>query len=597
VLCAALAETLRLRQGSRFTTYKTCVWEVLRSDDHAGNALVAANGEMVFRMGRLTQMCRTSGSLLFLPACLVVGALLAAPIDLLWAQTPSSVPLTTQKPQQEDTADSAESIMPSPQEPGRSQPTRSEGSPRETTMSATNRVVDIGFGILGGGTMGPTPYKPLRYDEDWSYLKDPTRRTDFWDPIKYIPFGGRDDVYLSIGGEARIRYEFFRNESLGSAPANHDGKNDYALQRYMLHADLHVGSRVRFFGEMWSGIESGRIGGPRPDIDKDSFDVHQAFVDIVLPLGNTDTLTWRVGRQEMTYGGRRLIDVRGAQTLRRSFDAARFLLRVGEWSVDGFFSKPVRNQPNVFDNSSDSNRTLWGLYAVHPLAFLPDGHVDLYYLGFEDQEGRFDQGTAYELRHTLGTRLWGQPLPWEYNFEFLWQFGSFGSGTIQAWAVATATYYNFDRLPLRPRLGLAADITSGDRDPKSANLQTYNPLFPTGAFFNLQDPAGPQNVMHLHPFLDVHLTESLTATADWGFWWRQSPDDAVYRISGAPFRSGQQSQSLYVGNSPAVTVTWRATSHLTLLAGYVHFFSGTFFQETPPDKDVDYFTTWMTYMF
>ncbi|MBS0153756.1 MAG: alginate export family protein [Nitrospira sp.] len=456
---------------------------------------------------------------------------------------------------------------------------------------------ETGFGIMRTVAREPLPYKQLRYEEDYSYLKDPSRRTDFWDPIKYISFGGRDDWYLSIGGEVRERYEFYHNEEAGSAPADRRGNNSYALQRYMLHGDLHVGSTIRFFGQIRSGLENGRIGGPRPDIDKDTFDVHQAFVDVALPLGNDATLTWRVGRQEMTYGSRRLIDVREALTLRRSFDAVRFLLRTSAWAVDGFVSKPVRNRPHAFDNDPDPKRSLWGLYAVGPLALLPDGHTDLYYLGVKNQQGRFEQGTAYELRHSLGIRLWGRPLPWEYNFEFIWQFGTFGSGTIQAWAVASSTYYNFSNLPLRPRLGLVADITSGDRNPKSANLQTYNPLFPTGAYFNLADPAGPQNFMHVHPFLDLHVTEQVTATADWGFFWRESPDDSVYRISGPPFRPGQQSRKLYVGSAPAFTVIWRATRHMTLLTGYVHFFQGPFFNETPPGKAIDYFTTWMTYMF
>ena len=30
-------------------------------------------------------------------------------------------------------------------------------------------------------------YKLLREDEDWSFLRDPSLRQDFWDPIKYIP--------------------------------------------------------------------------------------------------------------------------------------------------------------------------------------------------------------------------------------------------------------------------------------------------------------------------------------------------------------------------------------------------------------------------
>jgi hypothetical protein len=41
----------------------------------------------------------------------------------------------------------------------------------------------------------PPAYKLLRYEEDYSYLKDPSRRTDFWDPIKYIPLGGRSSFW------------------------------------------------------------------------------------------------------------------------------------------------------------------------------------------------------------------------------------------------------------------------------------------------------------------------------------------------------------------------------------------------------------------
>ena len=46
-------------------------------------------------------------------------------------------------------------------------------------------------------TTPPTPdrsYKLLSEDEDWSFLRDPNLREDFWDPIKYIALrGGRED--------------------------------------------------------------------------------------------------------------------------------------------------------------------------------------------------------------------------------------------------------------------------------------------------------------------------------------------------------------------------------------------------------------------
>jgi hypothetical protein len=35
----------------------------------------------------------------------------------------------------------------------------------------------------------------------------------------------------------------------------------------------------------------------------------------------------------------------------------------------------------------------------------------------------------------------------------------------------------------------------------------------------------------------------------------------------------------------------------TDLASYVHSFAGPFLKETPPGKDIDYFTTWIDYKF
>jgi hypothetical protein len=137
----------------------------------------------------------------------------------------------------------------------------------------------------------PLPYQQLRYDEDYNYLRDPTRRTEFWDVIKYVPFNEKGDWYLSAGGEARERYEYFHNSLWGQGPQDSNG---YFLQRYMLHADLHFGQNFRFFGQLKSGLENGRTGGPRPS-DEDKLDVHQAFLDGVLEFSDNVSLTLREG--------------------------------------------------------------------------------------------------------------------------------------------------------------------------------------------------------------------------------------------------------------------------------------------------------------
>src|SRR5262249_5868896 len=111
-------------------------------------------------------------------------------------------------------------------------------------------------------------YKSLRYDEDWSGLRNPDCRTEQFDVLKFIPMG--EQAYASFGGEARLRYERYTNSGFGADPPTPSG---YLLQRYLLHGDIHFSSTFRIFVQFQSGIESGRNGGPRPT-DEDTAEFH-----------------------------------------------------------------------------------------------------------------------------------------------------------------------------------------------------------------------------------------------------------------------------------------------------------------------------------
>src|SRR4051794_10489903 len=66
-------------------------------------------------------------------------------------------------------------------------------------------------------------YALLRQDENYSYLRTPACRTDFWDPIKYMPLNATGDRYLTIGGEIREWYEGFHNANWGEGPQDGNG--------------------------------------------------------------------------------------------------------------------------------------------------------------------------------------------------------------------------------------------------------------------------------------------------------------------------------------------------------------------------------------
>src|SRR5947209_205495 len=91
---------------------------------------------------------------------------------------------------------------------------------------------------------GSAGYSIERWDEDYSNLKDPANRTDLFDPFKYIPLGDKQDWYLSLGGQARYRFDYFNNTSFGKGIQDEDG---FHLVQILAHMDAHFGPNLRFF--------------------------------------------------------------------------------------------------------------------------------------------------------------------------------------------------------------------------------------------------------------------------------------------------------------------------------------------------------------
>src|SRR6201987_1831939 len=191
--------------------------------------------------------------------------------------------------------------------------------------------------------------KLLREDEDWSFLKDPKLREDFWDPVKYIRLrSGRNDWYMTISGEAREVWEQIGNDYWGQAPY----WNGYLNERYMLGFDIHYGKHVRTFVDFKSGINSFRFGGPRP-IDEKKLDFQAAFLQVGTAEGQKFT-DLRVGIQELEYGSGRLIDVRQGPNVRLSFAGFLVKSKIDRWLVEGFAMRPRLDKSGFFDDRPNS---------------------------------------------------------------------------------------------------------------------------------------------------------------------------------------------------------------------------------------------------
>ena len=274
----------------------------------------------------------------------------------------------------------------------------SSGTPTNTTI--------VPFAI---GGQGQTPaYTVVRSNEDYTYLRDPSKHDDLFDPIKYIPITKDGKTYLTFGGDVRERYELFNDASFGAQPQDHDG---YYLTRLYTYGDLHIGDNFRFFGEIKSAMIDQRTGGPRPT-DADEFDFDQGFGDFKLPFNDTDSVTLRVGRQYLLYGAQRFISPLDWVNTRRTFDGIKVMLNTPgpkgnplPNSLDAFVTKPVVISKEQ-ENPEDDHSIFWGLYDTLklPQLFSPAAHsdVEVYFLGLDqtarpafDAAGAIPAGSGY----------------------------------------------------------------------------------------------------------------------------------------------------------------------------------------------------------
>jgi hypothetical protein len=436
-------------------------------------------------------------------------------------------------------------------------------------------------------------YSLMREDEDWSFLKAPSIRQDFWGPIKYICLGP-DGWFLTIGGEAREAFEQVGNDNWGKQ----NYTNTFFQERYMLHTDWHLGKYVRAFVQLKSGLESFRVGGPRP-IDEKKLDFEAAFVEV----GTTSGANWlalQAGRQELNYGSGRLVSVREGPNVRQSFDGAKLKGKLGEWRIDVFATRPDLDKPGFFDNTPDHKTAFWGVYATRPLRRRIS--MDSYYLGLDRKAATFNRGTAQENRETLGARLWRSPAmkerDWDFDYEGAWQFGTFGGNGIRAWTFASDTGYSFPSAPLRPRISVKADISSGD-DPRHSSLGTFNALFPIGNYFGvLADTGpGPVNFIDVHPRLQTWLPHGLSISTDVVVQWRESLHDGVYAVPGFLLVPAGDSRARFVGYRPGIEARWQIDRHAYLQADYGIFFAGDFLKQAAPGRNINYLELWAGYKF
>ncbi|UCF37885.1 MAG: alginate export family protein [Acidobacteriota bacterium] len=429
-------------------------------------------------------------------------------------------------------------------------------------------------------------FQNIRVEEDWGALKDSDRQTGY-EKLKFIPLNQSGSVYMSVGGQVRLRGEVWDQFGFGGSGNRDDG---FGLMRVRLHSDLWFGSRFRVFVEGKSSLSTNRdLPGGLRTLDVDTADIQHLMVDINL-APNPAASTLRLGRQELQFGKQRLVSPLDWANTRRSWDAARLIIRQGGWRVDGFWSEYAAVQKYSLNCADASGIDFYGIYATNNIAS-KKLTLDLYWLGFERESASWVGTIGEETRQTFGARLGGSFSEGKgfFDLEGAFQTGSVGPADVRASMFAGQVGASLQAEGFKPRIYTGLDYGSGDDDPNDNKVGTFNQLFPLGhAYLGYIDIVGRQNIVDWNAGVSFPLLPKLNFAFDLHNFWRASAQDAFYNAGGGVVREGSGGESKSIGSEVDFTLSSPVNRHLVVTGGYSHFFPGTFIEESGSAEGINF---------
>lgn len=436
------------------------------------------------------------------------------------------------------------------------------------------------FGCLCLSAQQYPDFKPLRFDEDYRVLAADTSQGNWYRTIKYTPLSASGNSFVSFGGDMRYQYFYVKNENWGDDPKDPDG---YVLTRWLFHTDAHFGNHFRTFLQVQSSTADGKES--TSPVDLNPLDLHQAFAEYTSSLGGGGSISFRFGRQELSYGSQRLVSMREGPNNRQAFDAAKLMLHNKNTKADFFYSNYVIAQKDIFDDEFTHDRKFWGSYIT--LNNLPlVKNLDIYYLGYRRSEATFNDAQGNEMRHSVGARSWGKYNGWRYDAEALYQFGKVGQKNINAYTTSLNGGYEFSGVRFKPEIGLKTEVISGDRREGDNSLQTFNPLFPRGAYFGLASVVGPSNLIDIHPSVNFELSKSIEWVVDYDMFWRYSTNDGIYAPNVAMIYPAGTSGARKIGRQLESEIVFQPNQYLYFRAEITWFQASDYLKASGAGKDI-----------
>lgn len=437
-------------------------------------------------------------------------------------------------------------------------------------------------------------YSEARWAENWSALRDPSRRDHPLENLKYIPLSADGEIWLSLSGEMRVRTDYTTSPGLEDAA---DERLD--TLRLMGGADLRIGKHVRVFGELAHGSASGKNIGDPVGVVRNDLLVSQAFVDVQGEVGGLEVGA-RYGRQFFTDGTPYLISTRNGATVLTPFTGTRAWVRSSNWRADVFdFNFVSLGNEGWSDDRTNEARRFKGINTsfVLPKSWTGGGElfVDPFFWRYENDARRWGASLERESRDYAGARIWGQAHGVTIDWAVARQTGSFGERDIDALHVFTQQSLSLGDGAAAPKVGLRMDYASGGGSYDDGPMRNAVTPYGVPIFYSYQLALSPVNLVAIAPNISVKRGPT-TVTAELQGTWRASRRDAVYRNTDLPYAGTQVGQARRIGEVWRLQVAHVLSERASLLARYEHLAAGPALTDAGYESS-DHFIAWVNYRF
>lgn len=462
------------------------------------------------------------------------------------------------------------SEMPSGQSPESSDKGKAEEHKNPTEQAEKNKKQEALQKKAAGA------YKPLFFDNDFSYLNDPAYSGwNLGDRFKQI--GSPDGLLLDLGGQYRMRYQGERNMRGLGLTGNDD---DFLLYRTRLFANARFGDRLRVYSE-FIDAESNYENFASRIIDVNRADFLNLFVDLTLPEFPEGELTARVGRQELLYGNQRLISPLDWANTRRTFEGVKLIWSTENWNTDLFYTRPVIIFPHQFD-SPNYDQEFMGIYGTRKSN--PDSVIDLF--TFRYNNGAQGQDFRYT---TSGARWLLKENDWAFETEGGVQFGKTTQQTDHSAGYAMAGLgHTWSKARWTPTLTAYYDWASGGN--LLGGRRGFDHAFPLAhKYLGFIDLFGRSNINTPNMLLTMKPTKKTQFLVWYYYFFLADLKDTPYNINMTPFHPEHAPTSRDLGHELDLLLTYSLTEREEITLGYSHFVSGSYYDFLPSHGPADFF--------